>query len=92
MRVVVGQLRQSDFIDRRDLDVTRARNVATLAGPHSAEFPKPDRLRLFTAANLVQKLLLEEQHAVPRGKLRNCGSSYTNPAIDRRLVVSGGAT
>jgi hypothetical protein len=39
-----------------------------LAGTHAAEFPEPNRLRFFAAANLFQKLLLEEQHAAPRGK------------------------
>ena len=47
-------------------DVMRMRadagDVAPLPGPHVAEFPQADGLRLFAGANRGQEFFLEEEH------------------------------
>jgi hypothetical protein len=49
-------------LDRCNVNRTDAGYVAALPGPHVAEFPQPDRLRLFAGADRGQEFLLEEEH------------------------------
>lgn len=64
--VVVGEAIERNFINRGNLDVTRAGNVATLARFHFAPFPQADGLRFLPTANGVEEFFLEQEHG---GKL-----------------------
>jgi hypothetical protein len=60
--VRVGKGIDFDRLDQCDANVANARDVAPLAGPHVAEFPKANRLRFFAGANRRQEFLFEEEH------------------------------
>src|SRR5262249_26857261 len=61
-RVGIRKAVDVNGLNQRDSNVPNARNITPLAGPHVAEFPKPDRLRFFPCADRRQKLFLEQEH------------------------------